>query len=107
MLIREGAHILLNGQDVLEILNLENILELQTARNLLPANTTEARLMTVLGQEPLHIDEIHNLAELPIEMVSSALTMMELKGMIRQVGSMRYIAVHENRAGYEVEDRDA
>jgi len=28
---------------------------------------------------------------------------MELKGMVRQVGSMHYVAVYESRADYQVE----
>jgi DNA processing protein len=99
-LIREGAHILLSSQDVLEVLNLENVLELQTARSVLPANATEAKLMDVLGNE-LYIDDIYNVSALPIELVTSTLTVMELKGMVRKVGPMRYIAIHENRAEYE------
>lgn len=102
-LIREGAHILLSGQDVLEVLNLENLLEHHTARSVLPANATEARLMNVLGGEPLYIDDIQNVAALPIDLVSATLTLMELKGMVRKVGPMRYMAVHENRADYEAE----
>ncbi len=100
-LIREGAHILLSGQDVLEVLNLENVLELQTARNVLPANATEAKLMDVLGNEPLYIDDIYSVSTLPIELVTSTLTLMELKGMVRKIGPMRYMAIHENRADYE------
>ena len=100
-LIREGAHILLSSQDVLEVLNLENVLELKTARSVLPANATEAKLMDVLGNEPLYIDDIYNISALPIELVTSTLTLMELKGMVRKVGPMRYTAIHENRAEYE------
>ena len=38
----------------------------------------------------LHVDEIRNQADLPIEKISAALAMMELKGMVRQVGGMRW-----------------
>jgi hypothetical protein len=31
--------------------------------------------------------------------------MMELKGMVRQVGGMRYLAVREISAEYDVENR--
>lgn len=105
-LIHEGAHILLSGQDVLELLNLENVFEHQVARTVLPSDATEARLMHVLGNEPLYIDDIHNLAALPIEQVTAALAMMELKGMVRKVGSMRYMAVYEDQAYYEAQSSD-
>jgi DNA processing protein len=48
----------------------------------------------------LHVDEIRNLANLPIEKISAALTMMELKGMVRQVGGMNYVAVREEQSDY-------
>jgi predicted Rossmann fold nucleotide-binding protein DprA/Smf involved in DNA uptake len=38
---------------------------------------------------------------MPIEAVSAALAMMELKGMVRQVGGMNYVAVRERPATYE------
>jgi DNA processing protein len=41
--------------------------------------------------------------DLPIEKVSAALVMMELKGMVRQVGGMQYIAVREANEPYEIE----
>jgi DNA processing protein len=102
LLIREGAHILLNGLDVLELLNLANVHEQRTARTVLPTNATEARLFEILSRESMHIDEIRNLAELPIETISGTLTLMELKGMVRQVGPMRYMAINEESELYEV-----
>jgi DNA processing protein len=48
------------------------------------------------------MDEIRNQTGLPIEKVSAALVMMELKGMVRQVGGLNYVAVKEERSGYEV-----
>jgi DNA processing protein len=50
----------------------------------------------------MHVDEIRQLAELPIEQVSATLVLMELKGMVRQVGGMRYVAAYEAEAEYEV-----
>jgi DNA processing protein len=49
----------------------------------------------------LHVDEITNQTELPISQVSSCLTMMELKGMAKQVGGMKYISVREKRGEYK------
>jgi hypothetical protein len=37
-----------------------------------------------------------------VQKVSAALVMMELKGMVRQVGAMQYIAVREVQSGYSV-----
>jgi len=102
-LIQQGAHPLLDPKEILEILELTLISEHREARVVLPADATEARLFGLLSHEPTHVDEIRARADLPIEKVTSALAMMELKGMVRQVSGMRYYAVHEASAGYEVE----
>ena len=49
----------------------------------------------------MHVDEIRCQAELPIETVSATLAMMELKGMVRQVGGMNYVAVREAPETYD------
>jgi DNA processing protein len=48
------------------------------------------------------VDEIRNQTELPIEKVSATLALMELKGMVRQVGGMNYVAVREEESDYTV-----
>ncbi len=99
-LIQQGARPLLEPKDILETLDLTLINEHRAARTVLPADATEARLFELLGQEPLHVDEIRQRAELPIEKVSAALALMELKGLVRQVGGMHYVAVHEQQGDY-------
>jgi len=103
-LIRNGAHPLLAPEDLLEVLNLSMVTEHQKARVVLPANAVEAAIFNVLGHEPIHVDQIGLEAKLPIEQISATLTMMELKGMVRQVGGMRYVAVREARAAYNVDE---
>jgi DNA processing protein len=101
-LIARGAHPLLRPQDVLEVIGMQYIQEERAARQILPADEVEAILLGILGAQPVHIDEIRNLSALPIEKVSATLTMMELKGMVQQVGGMSYIAVREERADYGI-----
>jgi DNA processing protein len=101
-LIRDGAHPLLSPEDLLEALNLTMITEHQKARVVLPEDVTEAALFNVLGFEPMHVDEVGMRAGLPIEKVNATLALMELKGMVRQVGSMQYVAVREKPAEYKV-----
>jgi DNA processing protein len=101
-LIQKGALPLLSVNDLMQALNLTRMGEHKAARKIIPADETEARLMNVLGAEPLHVDEIRNQTELPIEKVSATLALMELKGMVRQVGGMNYVAVHEEESDYLV-----
>jgi DNA processing protein len=100
-LIQNGAHPLLSAEQVLEILELSMVAEHRSARVALPADGLEAQLYAALGEEPLHVDEITNRTEIPVEKVTAALTLMELKGMVRQVGGMQYVALREVREVYE------
>lgn len=101
LLIQQGAQCMLDVQDILETLNLVMVDEHRTARSVLPSDATEAQLYNMLGNEPLHIDEILARSELAIDKVSATLAVMELKGMVRQVGSMHYVAVHEISSQYD------
>jgi DNA processing protein len=106
-LIQNGAHPLLDPQEILDILDLTRVTEQQEARIVLPANATEAQLFEVLSHEPIHVDEVRAQTNLSIEEVTATLALMELKGMVRQVGGMRYTAIREAGAEYIVkEDAD-
>ena len=99
-LIREGAHPLLQFDQLLEALDLELMTHQKSARQSLPQDATQAKLYSLLSPEPLHVNEIGSLAEMPIDKVSSALALMELKGLVRQVGGMNYVLIKELRASY-------
>src|SRR5512147_1167178 len=101
-LIQRGAQPLLTPADLMQALDLTRVGAQKSARKILPADETEARVFSVLGSEPLHVDEIRSQTELPIEKVSATLALMELKGMVRQVGGMNYVAVREVQSDYLV-----
>jgi DNA processing protein len=103
-LIQQGALPLLSVDDIMQTLNLTRVGQHKAARKALPADEVEAKLLTAMGEEPLHVDEIRNRNGLPVEKVSATLVMMELKGMVRQVGSMHYVAVREVQSDYSVND---
>jgi DNA processing protein len=106
-LIRDGAQPLLHPEQVLEALELTMVAEQRTARVVLPADAVEAQLFEALGREPLHIDEIRSCTDLPIEKVTATLALMELKGMVRQVGGMQYIVLREVKEAYLDNDKIA
>ena len=90
-LIKEGARPVTSAEDVLEELNMTAVAQHRAAREALPEDATESALLRLLSSEPVHIDELRRTAALPVAQVSSALTMMELKGLVRQVGGMNYV----------------
>lgn len=103
LLIQQGARPYLDGQELLEVLNLAQVADHRAARAALPTDPLESRLYALLGNAPLHVDDIRSQTDLPIEKVSAALVLMELKGFVRQVGGMQYIALREPTAEYQVD----
>lgn len=99
-LIRDGAKPVASAEDILQELNLNMVTEFVEAREVLPESDTEARLLGRMAAEPVHVDELARATGLPIAEVNSALLMMELKGKVRHVGGMNYVAIGELRASY-------
>lgn len=92
-LIQDGAKPVLEAADILRELNLTMLAEQSEARQVLPSTETESLLLSLLSAEPVHVDDLTRAAGLPVSQVISTLTMMELKGLVRQVGGMKYVAV--------------
>jgi DNA processing protein len=101
-LIQEGAKLVRNYTDILEELNLTAVAQQMELKEVIPASDTEALLLKKLSAEPTHIDEVCHVTGLPMSTVSSTLSMMELKGLVKQVGAMNYILSREAREGYRV-----
>jgi DNA processing protein len=98
-LIQDGeAKLTLDVQDVLAELNLSMAAQQIEMTELIPPDETESVLLRFLGAEPLHIDEVRRESGLPIATVTSALAMLELKGLVRQVGRMNYVRARETPA---------
>lgn len=101
-LIQQGARPLLDAKEVMEALDLVSISQQRSARQVIPTDEVEARLLNIIGREPMHVDEIRARLEIPIEKVSATLALMELKGMVRQVGGMHYVAIRDETADYQI-----
>ena len=101
-LIQQGAKLVRNHVDILEELNLAIVTQQLEMKELLPSDKTEALLLKQLHSEPVHIDEICRRSGLATALVSSTLTLMELKGMVKQVGGMNYSLAREIREEYQV-----
>ena len=102
-LIQRGAKLVTSVTDVLEELNLTMVSQQAQAQAVLPENETEAVLLQHISAEPLHVDDLRRAVSLPIAQVSSTLALMELKGMVRQVGGMHYVLAREVAPPYTIE----
>ncbi len=101
-LIRDSAaKLVVDHQDILEELNLSVVGQQIEMTALFPQDENESQVLRHVSYEPIHIDEIIRSSTLPISTVSSALAMMELKGIVRQTGGMNYIRLKETTAEYQ------
>ena len=97
-LIQDGeAKLTLDVQDVLAELNLSMAAHQIELTELVPADETESVLLRHLTAEPSHIDDVRRECGLPIATVTSALAMLELKGLVRQVGRMNYVRTRDTQ----------
>ena len=101
-LIQEGAKLVRGYSDILEELNLTTVARQMEMKEIVPASDAESRLLRELSAEPTHIDEVRRSSGLPASAVSSTLAIMELKGLVKQVGNMNYILAREAREEYRV-----
>lgn len=101
-LIKDGATPVGSAQDILEALDLARLgAQLDFGRAAPPESSEERALMGVLSREPQHIDEVARLAGLAAAMVSGTLALLELKGLVRDVGGMNFVRVREDGAVYD------
>ncbi|PKN97789.1 MAG: DNA-protecting protein DprA [Chloroflexi bacterium HGW-Chloroflexi-4] len=100
-LIEQGARPLLKMAEILDALKLEQIPEKQLTRKINPTSGVEKNILNCLSQDPMHVDELCSLSGLPISEVSATLTMLELKGMVTQVGGMHYVVARDIKGLYK------
>jgi DNA processing protein len=90
-LIQDGAHPVTNVNDILSSLNLYMIPQHTEAQATLPENAEERLLFSLLTHEARHIDDLTRESNLASNEVAATLTMMELKGLAKEVGRMEYV----------------
>ncbi|MDB5077794.1 MAG: processing protein DprA [Chloroflexi bacterium] len=91
-LIRRGeAKLVTCVEDILEEVKLETRPQQLAMELVLAHDGTEDRLLKQIGHEPIHVDALTRLTELPVSVVSSTLAMLELRGIVRQISPMQYV----------------
>jgi len=90
-LIKKGAKLVQGAADILEELHLSHIKELRAVKQALPDSCEEATVLKHLSSEPRHINELVRLTCFSTSQLNSLLSIMEIKGLIRNMGNMMYI----------------
>ncbi len=90
-LIKMGAKPVTSAGDILDDLNLKTLPEQQTTQNLFGDSKEESALLKLLAFEPIAVNELIKQSALPASAVSSALTFLEMKGKIKNLGGQQYV----------------
>ena len=92
-LIKEGAKAVTRAEDIMETLNLAEVKMFIENKKIIPESQEEKIILDILGKDSKHINEIVRSAKLDTSKINSTLTIMEMKGMVRNLGNMTYIVV--------------
>jgi len=90
-LIKMGAKLVANVNDILEELNLKNLAQNIETRQIIADSAEEELILNILSHDPLPIDKIVQETKLETAVVNSTLSLMEMKGKIRNLGGMQYV----------------
>ena len=89
-LIKSGAKMATSVQDILEELDLQLKVDKEAMEKVMPATQEEGKLIEILEREPLHLDQIAVISGFDVSDVSARLTIMELKGLVKNLGGGVY-----------------
>jgi len=90
-LIKQGAKTITSAGDILEALDLKNISNFIDNKKIIGESPEEKIILRNLNSEARHIDELIRLTGLSPAAIGGALTMMEMKGMVKNLGGMQYV----------------
>lgn len=91
-LIRLGAKLVTRIEDITEELNLNSLFKFEKKDQIIPDNDEEALILENLSpDEPLHIDQLAKITKMNVMALSGLLTLMEIKGKVKNIGGMRYV----------------
>ena len=93
-LLKTGCHLTTEAEDIISVLNIPNNLKkIRITSQPVNGQTNDAEqtILSILSQEPIHIDEIVKKSGLPGNAVSGSLALLELSGKIKNLGSMMFV----------------
>ena len=90
-LLRDGARLVTCAADVMDDLRIGERREQAAVQQSLPLTEDERRLLNHVSGDPRHLDELMIAAGLSIAEGSGLVTMLELKGLIRDAGSRHFV----------------
>ncbi len=95
MLIKNGAHVVTCAKDIFDVFEMEKSSPEKPHTTVKHKGETreEKIILELLSKDPTHIDDITRQSNLPVHVIASTLSIMELKGLVQDVGAQTYTYV--------------
>lgn len=90
-LLKKGARVVTCAEDILETLDLMQVAAYIDNKKIMPETPMEEKIFNLLSKTPTHINELIRLSKLDTNVINSTLVIMEMKGMIKNLGNMQYV----------------
>lgn len=90
-LISMGAKLTASSKDIIETMNLKEAASYIESKKIIPDTEEEKLILAQLSCEPVHVDDLKRLTNLDTSIINSTLTVMEMKGMVKNSNGMQYI----------------
>ncbi|MFH1656632.1 MAG: DNA-processing protein DprA [Candidatus Nealsonbacteria bacterium] len=92
-LIKRGAKLVENANDILKELKLFNLTS-SNKKEIIIETSNENLILNILKQQPLHLDKIIEKTKLDAPTISSILIILEINGQIKNIGENIYTLTH-------------
>jgi DNA processing protein len=90
-LLQLGAKLVQSAEDILFELHLTNTKNEQVVKTIVPDSNEEALILSNLGAEPISMDDLVVAVGLDAATVMSTVTLMEMKGRLRNLGNNCFV----------------
>jgi len=90
-LIKSGACPITSAREILEELNLTFATDFIKNRKIVPESAEEKIILDNLSKEPIHIDKLAEKTNLSTPKITATLTLMEMKGKVKNMGGMMFV----------------
>lgn len=89
-LLKNGAKMATEVKDILEEMDMDLKVDREKMESVSPDSPYEAEIVKLLENEPLYLDELVRITGSKTSEISARLTIMEMKGLIKNLGGGKY-----------------
>lgn len=92
-LLQQGAHLILEPHDILSALHIDEMVPETKIPKSAQMTEEEQFLLKHLSRDPMHVDMLAKKMSMTSAALTSALTLLELRGRVKNLGNMTYILI--------------